>query len=94
MPRRQWSTKTKVEIVRAVLARRESVGEICRRYGCSLNQAQRWVKEAEAGIRRALVDKRLQISRDPERARIAKLERALGRKEMELAGLKKALGLD
>lgn len=94
MPRRQWSTETKVEIVRAVLARRESVGEICRRYGCSLNQAQRWVKEAEAGIRRALVDKRLQSSRDPERARIADLERALGRKEMELAGLKKTLGLD
>ncbi len=94
MPRKHWSAETKLEIVRAVLGREESVGAVCRRYGCSLRQAQRWLREAEAGMRAALRDKRFKSHRDPEQQHIAELERALGRKEMQIVGLKKTLGLD
>jgi len=94
MSRKQWNSKEKLEVVRALLSGKESAAEICRRHGCALTQAQKWREEAERGMLAALADKRFRANRDPREVRIAELERALGRYAAANSSLKKMLGDD
>lgn len=94
MTRKRWTVEEKLEVVLALVAGQEPGAEVCRRYGCSLSQAQRWREQAEAGMRKALADQRYRRNRDPKDVRIAELEQALGRATLQVEGLKKTLGVE
>ena len=70
-----------------------NVSETCRKHGVAPNLWYRWRDEAEAGAKAALGGRSAAGGVDQEQAKhVKQLERALGRKQLEIEILKNVLG--
>ena len=70
-----------------------NVSETCRRHGIAQTLYYRWKDEAEQGAKAALGGRSAAGGVDEEQAkRVKQLERALGRKQLEIEILKNVLG--
>ena len=86
------SAEEKWEIVQEGL-RSGNISETCRKHGIAANLWYRWKDEAEQGAKAALGGRRAAGGVDEEQAkRVKQLERALGRKQLEIEILKNVLG--
>ena len=70
-----------------------NVAETCRKHGVAPNLWYRWRDEAEAGAKAALGGRSAAGGMDQEQIKhVKQLERALGRKQLEIEILKNVLG--
>lgn len=70
-----------------------NIAETCRRHGVAPNLWYRWKDEAEQGAKAALGGRSAAGGVDEEQSkRVKQLERALGRKQLEIEILKNVLG--
>jgi transposase-like protein len=70
-----------------------NIAETCRKHGVAPNLWYRWREEAEQGAKAALGGRSAAGGADEEQAkRVKQLERALGRKQLEIEILKNVLG--
>ena len=88
-PPRTFAPEFKAERVLEYLTGAKSVAVICREYGISQSVLYRWKDEFVANAARVFVSTQ---DHDPSQARIAELERMLGRLTLELEVTKKGLG--
>jgi transposase len=86
------SPEEKWEIVQEGL-RSGNISEACRKHGIAANLWYRWKDEAEQGAKAALGGRSAAGGVDEAQAkRVKQLERALGRKQLEIEILKNVLG--
>jgi transposase len=85
---RTWTAKQKIEIVLAGLRGDRTVKEVCREHAISETRYYGWGEKLLEGGREALAGKEERQGERELRRKVAKLERALGRKtyELEIAG--------
>jgi transposase-like protein len=70
-----------------------NIAETCRKHGVAPNLWYRWKDDAEQGAKAALGGRSAAGGEDAEQAkRLKQLERALGRKQLEIEILKNVLG--
>jgi len=84
---RKFSPEFKVKLVLAVLKGTSSAGEICRTYKLKPDLVTRWKQEFRENAERAF---ERDSDREREQARIAELERLMGRLTLELEVANKA----
>lgn len=89
-PRRAFSAAFKAEVVLSLLTGAKTQAELCRQHELSPNLLSQW-KDAFLANAAAAFQSREQNS--TELARVAELERALGRASLEVEILKKASSL-
>jgi transposase len=85
--RRKFTATFKAEVVRDLLSGRHSSAELCREHQLSPSLLALW---RESALERLQVLFQAEEERDPQQARIAELERLVGRQALELEILKKA----
>jgi transposase len=86
------SAEEKWEILQEGL-RSGNISETCRKHGIAANLWYRWKDEAEQGAKAALGGRSAAGGVDEEQVkRVKQLERALGRKQLEIEILKNVLG--
>ena len=81
---RKFTAQQKTELVLAALKGQRSVAELCREHDMSETLLRRWREQFLAGGAERLAGKAERTQLDELRAQNARLERALGRKTMEL----------
>ena len=86
MRRKRFDREFKLEVVRD-LESGKSLGEVCRQHNISANMASRWRREYRANPKRAFAG---QGNPSTAEARIAQLERTVGKLYMQNEFLKKA----
>ena len=89
-PRRQFSSEFKSKLVLDVLSGRRTAADVCREYQLKDDMFSRWKAQFLANAPKLFGHERLA---DPAEARIAKLERVIGRLTLELEVAKKAFRL-
>jgi transposase len=91
--RRTFSAQFKLETVLEVLRGHKSTAQICRERDITENLLYRWKQQFLERAPHIFEAGSVHPSQDPAQARIAELERMVGRLTMELDILKKAGGL-
>jgi len=81
---RKFTAQQKTELVLAALKGQRSVAELCREHDMSETLLRRWREQFLAGGAERLAGRAERTQLDELRAQNARLERALGRKTMEL----------
>jgi len=81
---RKFTAQQKTELVLAALKGQRSIAELCREHDMSETLLRRWREQFLAGGAERLAGKAERTQLDELRAQNARLERALGRKTMEL----------
>ena len=81
---RKFTAQQKTEIVLASLRGPKSVAELCREHDISDSLLRKWRDQFLAAGAERLQGKRERTEVDELRGQVAKLERALGRKTMEV----------
>ena len=78
--RSEFTTRQKAEIVLAVLQKKATVAETCRRHGITETTFARWREQALVGLEKGLEGKQAGTDRESELEReVEELERTLGR---------------
>ena len=85
--RRTFTPEFKAQVVLEVISGSQSAAEVCRRYSLKSQLLSRWKAEFIENAARVFQSDE---QRSQEQARIAELERLLGRQTLELEILKKA----
>ena len=88
--RRTFTPEFKAKAVLEVISGSQSAAEVCRRYSLKPQLLSRWKAEFIENAARAFQSDE---QRSQEQARIAELERLVGRQTLELEILKKASGV-
>jgi len=88
---KRYSARLKFQIVMEVLSGEKSVAQVAKEYGAHPNSINTW-KQQVLDRGPEIFEQKQKASAD--RQRIAKLERLLGQKEVEIALLKNLLGPD
>ncbi len=81
---RKFSAQQKTELVLASLRGPQTITELCREHDISDSLLRKWREQFLAAGAERLQGKTERTEADELRARVAKLERALGRKTMEV----------
>jgi transposase len=81
---RKFSAQQKTEVVLASLRGNKTVAQICREHDISETLLRRWREQFLAAGAQRLSGKAERTELDDLRGQVAKLERALGRKTMEV----------
>ena len=81
---RKFTAQQKTELVLAALKGQRSIAELCREHDMSETLLRRWREQFLAGGAERLAGRAERTQLDELRAQNARLERALGRKTMEL----------
>jgi transposase len=89
-PRRQFSSEFKSKLVLDVLSGRRTAADVCREYQLKDDMFSRWKAQFLANALKLIEREHLA---DPAEARIAELERVIGRLTLELEVAKKAFRL-
>lgn len=89
-PRRQFSSEFKSKLVLDVLSGRRTAADVCREYQLKDDMFSRWKAQFLANAPKLFEREHLA---DPTEARIAELERVIGRLTLELEVAKKAFRL-
>jgi transposase len=90
-PRVDRTPEEKWEVVQEGI-KSGNVSETCRRHGIAPSLLYRWKDEAEQGAKAALGGKSAAFAETEKDRRIRQLERALGRKSLEIEILKNVVG--
>ena len=88
--RRTFTPELKARVVVEVISGSQSAAEVCRRYSLKPQLLSRWKAEFIENAARVFQSDE---QRSQEQARIAELERLVGRQALELEILKKASGV-
>ncbi len=88
--RRSFTPEFKAQVVLELITRQKSAAELCREHQLSPNLLALW---KQTYLERLPVVFQAEEQRSAESARIAELERLVGRQALELEVLKKASGL-
>ncbi len=89
-PRRQFSSEFKAKLVMDVLSGRRTAADVCREYQLKDDMFSRWKAQFVANAPKLFEREHLA---DPHEARVAELERVIGRLTLELEVAKKAFRL-
>jgi transposase len=92
MSRKRWTYEEKLQIVLAMLAKNETVTEICHRHRVSETQAYRWRDQFLEGGKKALNDGRTKKGRDALVEENRKLKELVGSQALIIEAQKKYLG--
>jgi transposase len=92
MNRKRWTFEEKLQIVLAMLAKNDTVSEICRHHRVSETQAYRWRDQFLEGGKKALNDGRTKKGRDALAEENRKLKELVGSQALIIEAQKKYLG--